>query len=265
MNRVKNALRTIRDRASRRISEHGRRVCFAHVPKCGGTSIADALSSAYSVTDRALIPETNINLVASARVAEVFSRSMMEIREEVLAYALAQESSRLAMGHVPCKPRLVRAFSQEWRFVTVLRDPTTRFVSEYVYNTLKPVDWEKNNLGPLEYLQSEKARSAATWFLQYFSSFSPNSDADPIGYVEEAVENLRQFSVVGFLEDLDAFKRDFKSRVGIDLRIPMRNKTPSLTKKSAIIHDPAFMAEVRRLCEADTIVYRRARELVLGK
>lgn len=264
MKAITMSFRELKKRASQRISDDGRRVCFAHVPKCGGTSIAQALRTSYSFAERVFIPETGINLRASERVAELFSRPMMDVREEILAYTLAQKNSRLAMGHVPCRPGLVNAFSHDWRFVTVLRHPIERFVSEYVYNTLKAFDWAKNDLPIAEYLESEKARATATSFLRYFSDFSLSNHVVPTSYVEEAVENLEQFAVVGFLEDLEGFKRDFTSRIGRKLDIPQRNKSPSMGKKSEIIQDQEIMAQIHRLCEADMMVYHRARDIVLG-
>lgn len=263
VNAVIAGFRALRDRASKRLSDQGRRICFAHVPKCGGTSVANALRNTYGLVDRTLIPETHIYLRASEQAAALFDRPMMELREEILAYSLAQQATRLVMGHVPCTPALVNRFSREWRFVTLLRNPVERFISEYVYNSLKESNWARTDMKPEEYLRSEKALASATSFLRYFSEFTLASSDAERDFVDDAVVNLQRFAVVGVLEELPAFARDFRGCFGITLKIPKRNMSPSARLKSDMHQSASLMDEVHRLCESDLLVYERMRDIIL--
>ena len=244
----------------RRRAEHTlHRVCYPHVPKCAGMSVARGISrQAFSMLERRLFPTFSVDPRASFRAAEATSGRMMEVREEILAYALALGQCRFVTGHVPCRPGLVEEFRGEWHFVTVLRDPVERWISEYVYNTEKNSDWARNDLFLEDYLGSHRARVTTTSFLRYFSNIPDDLPDDPGAFVEQAVENLSRFAVVGCVEDMNGFKRAFRDRFGVTLSIPRRNVTPDRSMKDRIRENGAVMERIRELCAGDSEIYRRA-------
>jgi hypothetical protein len=246
---------TVRRKAERTLH----RICYPHVPKCAGMSVARGISrQAFSMLERRLFPTFSVDPRASLRAAEATSGRMMEVREEILAYGLASGRFRFVTGHVPCRPGLVEAFQGEWHFVTVLRDPVERWVSEYVYNTEKGSDWARNHLSIEDYLGSPEARVTATSFLRYFSDIPEDLPEDPGAFVDQAVENLSRFAVVGCVEDMDGFNRAFRNRFGAILSIPRRNVTPDRSMKDRIRGDAASMDRIRQLCAGDSEIYRRA-------
>ena len=248
---LKRSLRT-------RIERGMPRVCYSHVPKCGGMSIGSSIAAQhFRWHERRALPSFSVDLRASAKAARATGRSMMSVREEVLAYALAQNRYRFVTGHVMCRPRLVDEFQDTWHFVTVLRDPVERWVSEYVYNTRKESSWARNDLPVEAYLETPKARVTATSYLRYFSSIPEDFQGDPDPYVDEAVENLSRFAVVGVLEDLDEFVRRYESRFSRPLAIPRINRSPADELKKRLSSDERVMAQVRRMCEPDSLVYAR--------
>jgi len=243
-----------------RLRSEGRlqRICYPHVPKCAGMAVARSIEAqAFTRLERRLFPTFSLDIRASLRAAEATSGAMMEIREEVLAYALAQGRNRFATGHVTSRPRLVDEFSDQWHFVTVLRDPVERWISEFVYNTGKSSEWARNERPIDEYLGSRRARVTATSFLRYFSHIPAEFAGDPSEYIQEATANLSRFAVVGFLEDMEGFTRAFRERFGRTLTIPRRNTSPDRAMKERIRENPENMDRIRELCAADSEVYQR--------
>ena len=247
---------TVRRRAERTLV----RICYPHVPKCAGMSVARGISrQAFSLLERRLFPTFSVDPRASHRAAGATSGRMMRVREEILAYALALGRYRFVTGHVPCRPGLVEGFRCEWHFVTVLRDPVERWVSEYVYNTeKKDSEWARNDLAVEDYLRSPAARVTATSFLRYFSDIPDDLLENPGAFVDQAVENLSRFTLVGCVEDMGGFNQAFRNRFGTALSIPRRNVTPDRSLKDRIRENGAVMERVRELCAGDSEVYRRA-------
>jgi hypothetical protein len=246
--------RSVRLRAESRLT----RICYPHVPKCAGMAVVRSIEAqSFTRLERRLFPIFSVDIRASLRAAEATSSTMMAVREEVLAYALARGRYRFATGHVASRPRMVDEFQRDWNFVTVLRDPVERWISEYVYNTGKASEWARIELPIDEYLRSPTARLSATSFLRYFSHIPEDFDGDPSGYIREATENLSRFAVVGRSEDLEEFTLAFRRRFGHTLRIPRANTSPDRTMKERIRSDAGVMERIRELCAADAEVYRR--------
>ncbi len=188
------------------------KICFCHVPKCAGTALVAALRDYYSPLDRLLFPNFYMDLEASGAAAAATSEAMTQVRENVLAYALATGRYKYAGGHVPCRPRLVEMFRDRWNFITVLRDPVERWISGYVYDRYKTESWSKTEMEIEEYLRSDAGIVSGRAYLWYFSNMPDDAsvrDFEP--YVEEAVENLRNFALVGSMENMAALAAGFRS------------------------------------------------------
>lgn len=266
MNKLAKTVARLKEGVRSRLEADERRICFSHVPKCGGSSIGRSLSrQMYSFWERRALPRFSINIRASERTARALGNPMVNVREEVLAYILSNSDHRMAGGHVACRPALVKAYSKEWQFVTVLRDPVQRWLSEFVYNTLKSSDWAKNSLPIKEYVESTTGQYVGATFLRYFSSMPDTDIHNSMDYVDEAEENLASFAVVGILEDLDRFSHDIHLRFGKRIRIPVSNQSPSNAMKSELLKDDALMNRIRELCEADSLLYQRIRERVMSR
>ncbi len=224
-------------------------------------SVARAIrQQAYGRLSRRLFPPFSVDPRASHQAALATGRPMMELREEVLAHALALGHHGFATGHVPCRPGLVDAFQHRWAFVTVLRDPVERWISEFVYNSEKDSDWATNDLSLEAYLDSPAARVTGTSFLRYFSRAPQDLEGDLGPYVTEAVQNLERFAVVGSVEDMASFVDAFQARFGVRLRVPRRNRSPDRDQKARIRENPDTIRRIRMLCSEDLQVYEAVRQ-----
>ena len=256
--KLKEKVKAIREK----MWEDTRKICFSHVPKCAGTSVGAAIDKQYyKFYQRILFPNFGIKLEASGRVAKLTSRPMKDVREELLGYALSLTTYKMAGSHVPCRPKLVEEFRGTWNFITVLRNPVDRWISEYLYNTYKPHSWAKNYLPLDDYVTSKAGVKAGRSYLLYFSNIPDDYQGNLDPYIDEAVDNLNRFAIVGIAEDLETFIAKFENVFGKKLKIAQKNIGPKNNMKNQITENKALMKKIEKLCEADTIIYQR----VMGK
>lgn len=241
------------------------KICYSHVPKCAGVSVRRAIrKQCFKLHERLLIDSFGVNLEASGRVSKITCRPMRDIREELLAYALSLPKYKFASGHIACRPRLVEEFHKTWNFVTVLRNPVDRWISEYIYNTYKTSSWAKNTLPIEEYVESEKGRASGMSYLLYFSNIPEEFVGNMQPYINEALDNLSRFPVVGIYEDMENFVGQFELAFGKRLRIQQINVSPKSELKQRITEDKVLMDKIEELCEADRHVYQRIVEQAHG-
>ena len=230
------------------------RIFFCHVPKCAGVAITAQIWQ--SVFDGHNVSTFNVDLNGSLRASKLFSMDRMKVRELILAYNLAIPQNHFGTGHVSCRPDLVENFMDEWNFITILRNPVDRWISEYVYNTYKKSDWAKNTLSIEEYVESERGRITAISFVRYFSSMPENYAENLDEFVDEAIMNLGRFSVLGTVENLDRWCEKFRERYKKTISIPPKNISPNVEVAAKIRSNPSLMKKIQRLCEPDTRIYQ---------
>lgn len=233
----------------------GERICFIHVPKCGGTSFGQALANEYGLLGRLGERMVTIEPVASKRAAKVAGVPLTRYREELLLYHMAHPRTRYLAGHVEYSPRGHDAFG-EWRFITLLRDPVAKWFSQYFYNRYKAVDHSRVELELEPFLATEAARDYGSDFVRFFArdkEADPSSDAA----VRDAVAQLERFDVVGVLEELPSFLEAFRERFGVRLRMPHENSNPVADPHRRVPDE--LRREVERLCAPNRAVYERVR------
>lgn len=234
------------------------RIYFCHVPKCAGVSLSDAIFEAiYPSIFKATRFAGYIDLKASRQCETLLGTDMMTAREIQLTTQLSNPHQRFTTGHCIARPEVVSHFCNDWHFLTILRQPTERFISEYVYNRFKQSDWQKSELAIEQYLESDRAYSSATTYARYFSGFSRSNEI--FDHAEEtvrrAVANLRHFSVCGTLEHIDAWQTAFKQRFSTRIRVKSKNMTPDREASLAIINNPGVMTRITELSRVDQAIY----------
>ena len=193
----------------------------------------------------------------------------MATREAILAYHLAQQHYVFGSGHVCCRPGLVAAFRQQWDFITLLRNPLDRWVSQFTYDTYKAgTDWARNTLPLGDYIHSPKAKITALYLLRFFSDGSVDPvSAEPVAdqamnraidhVIDQAVDNILSFRLVGTLERIDDWCAGFREIYGVELTIPAENTSPNAAVKDKLRSDPELMERVQDLCAPDIVIYDR--------
>jgi hypothetical protein len=208
------------------------RFVFHHVPKCGGTSVGRALRKRYLPSQATVLPEQ------SFRAFEAFTGrgdreqmlvDVLDLREQMLLY-LMYGDTRCVSAHVRFSQAAYDNFSNSYKFITILREPVSRFLSHY--------NWSRNKPGAHGEITDDLRTEVA---------------------VDRAVANLGRFDVVGRLDDLDAFTGAVRQRLGFRIRIGHENKNRAAgggIKAQDLSADQ--MQIVREHCAPDIAIWQRA-------
>jgi|TARA_R110002012_G_scaffold17251_2_gene65518 hypothetical protein len=240
------------------------KVFFCHIPKCAGVSLSNAIhASLYPTIFKATRLSSHIDLAGSKVCSELLKIDMSIARETQLAFNLSDKYKQFTTGHCRARPELVDKFKDNWNFITILRDPNKRFVSEFVYNKFKDSNWAKHDEEIDVYLNSAFARHSATTYARYFSKFT---DADEIlanenEAIESAINNLKKFSVTGTLENLNVWQHKFNDHFNTKIKIDNKNSSPNKSLSSDLYQNAEMMERIRVLSKIDEAIYQAISKL----
>ena len=244
------------------------KIFFCHVPKCAGVSLSNAI---YQAVYPSLLKATrftgHIDLKASRVCEELLGVDMMTARETQLTFQLSSKHQVFTTGHCVARPELVGNFYKDWHFLTILRKPVDRFISEYVYNRFKQSEWQKHEADIEEYLESDKALNSAVTYARYFSGYRDAREilANADDVVAKSVANLRHFSVFGTLEQMDRWQDDFNQRFKTRINISSKNTSPNRGASSAITSSESLMQQIAELNRIDQAIYDEVVNMVSSR
>jgi hypothetical protein len=237
------------------------RIAFIHVPKCAGSSVQQSLCDAvYPAPLWATRFYRKIDLQACHSAANLLGVDVRTCSQAALLQALSDPFAHFVTGHVIAQPEVVEQFS-EWKFVTVLREPTARFISAYVFHRYKPLLRANIGCDFADFLGTDRARFAGTIATQYFSGMSGSElEAHPEAAVAAALDNLERFFSVGFVEDLESWARSIGRALGRKVRIDRMNPSPNPEAWAQLERSPEFRDRVEALCAIDRQLYEAAQK-----
>ena len=204
--------------------------CFYHIPKSGGTSLSEALHAVVPVNRHIGEVPANTTRRAAAiihsgaddevafyddgdRAEEVFA-----LREAMLLAYMAN-SSALVHGHVVFSHRADAHFGGGYKYVTMLRDPAARVISNY--RAAKNAGYVSEEFGA--YLTSPIGRAHARHNLRYFSGRPLVRDEEVSTALNDAKAVIDKFAVIGFVDAMDDFVDRFEAAFGVRLSIGRYN------------------------------------------
>ena len=234
-----------------------KKIFFLHHPKCGGTSIDHAIQNSFGVSEF-LLKRNSYHLDPRASLPGWSSR---DYREKILLDSMSNGKNKYISGHFPYSQKAFREFGQEWNFITVLRNPVSRWFSLYFFGKYKGSDHAKINMEIESYLESEQAITTGCSYVRVFTdkeNFASISSLDQATLnkaTDQAIKNLNDFALVGVLEELDMFVRDFEKVFSTELFIPNFNRNPaSKSNRKSQVTDEVHQ-RVIELCQPNIKVY----------
>ena len=240
------------------------RSVYLHLPKCGGTSLSEAMYATVPVNQRIGV----IDAVSTRRALaiEAFDKDdaflchedldtgqmVFDLRETMMLQHMAWDTM-LIHGHVFWSDKAERHFGDTYKYVTMMRDPVARTVSNFRMAQRTGVVAG----GMEEYLASDVAKRHARVFLRYLASRNDIPDADLPAAIELAKARVEKFALIGFLDDIDSFFSRYREIFGVSLRMSQLNSAPD--RKPDI--PQAEMEALRTLCAPDLEIFEHARSL----
>ncbi|MDP5307515.1 sulfotransferase family 2 domain-containing protein [Paracoccus spongiarum] len=239
---------------------------FLHVPKCGGTSVSEALYATVPLHRKiGILDSPSIRRALAIQQAGRDDLSFHDegphadeitrFREALVLMHMAHQAT-LIHGHFLFSEAAWRHFGGRYRYVTILRDPVARTVSNF------RMDQRTGTFtGDFDaFLDSAEGRRKALHKLRYFSGMATVAPEDEAGALALARRNIERFSLIGFLDDLPGFADGFAALFGPRPRIAHYNKADEA---------PFAMTDAQRdrleaLCAPDIALYHHARQVAPG-
>jgi hypothetical protein len=239
----------------------GPRVVFHHVPKCGGTSIAQALRLRYAVSFAGFpTPPIYRAVMATEPAADEASRARLvdEFQERLLLYYLYSDIRCIA-GHVRFSQVAHNLFSKSYKFVTTLREPVSMMISHYFFLPRRSAEIFTSVDDIDAYLESEEARHFGAVYPYYFNGGSAHDEPWSDAAMCKAKKNLRLLDVVGFVDDIPRFQRQLRDHVGLRLRIGHANRSVASREDRKSVITPTVRRRIEELSAPNIEIYEFAK------
>jgi len=167
---------------------------------------------------------------------------------------------RCIVGHFRFSEAALSEFGDRYTFITVLREPLSRYLSHYYYG-VRTHHYSAVNVTLEQYLDTPEGQRAGCIYSEFFSGLPIESDFGCAESVTLAKENLKRLSLVGFVDDMKGFARGVSRLLGVRIRVPWENRASVSTddRRSEIV--PETMKLIEDRCRPDIEVYDFARSL----
>jgi len=234
-----------------------RHVVFHHVPKCAGTSVGRALRQRYILSQDTVLPEESFRAFATftgRSDREAMLVDVLDLREQMFLYLLHRDVRCVSL-HVRFSEAAFSAFSPRYAFITILREPVSRFISHYFWSHGKPQAHARIEEDFAGFLESPRARQLGATYAEYFSGLPKETDFASDAAVAAAIRNLGRLDVVGSLDDLGGFETRLRTVLGARIGIGHENKARQPGSLKSRIVTPELEEKARLLCAPDIAIW----------
>ncbi|MGB3511098.1 MAG: hypothetical protein WBA93_18060 [Microcoleaceae cyanobacterium] len=227
-----------------------------HIPKCGGTAIDIAIRNSYGLYEnlrgRALFTENHSALL---KASSIDNETVENYRKKLQLYYLSNGDCKYISGHFRYSEKAMQEFGKYWNFITILRHPVFHWFSVYFFNRYKTSPHFKINQDLESFIESENAARMGSSYIWRLTDHISWSEAACDTAINQAIENLDKFSLVGVLERMNIFKKDYENLFGAKLIVQMYNKNPlSKSQQKEQITDE-IKSRVEEICQPNMKMY----------
>ena len=240
----------------------GKPVVYHHVPRCGGTTIARAFRLRY------VLSQTSLNAVASVEIVKAMNphidgadiyADVREFRDYLLLYLIESNICWIS-GHFRFSELAFERYQGSYKFITVLRDPIHRFLSDY-YANLGSTSHSGTKLSLEQYIDSVPGQMRGCVYSEYFSGLPAKSDFTSSDAVKKAIVNLKKLDLIGYTDQLRLFSSRASRLLGITVRVGHENKGGKSGSRSAFDLSRDIKSKLEKTCEPDIKIYQAIRKL----
>ena len=172
-----------------------------------------------------------------------------------MPYFLAQKRAFFVTGHFGFSLTAIEEFGSQWSFVSLIRRPIDRWFSLYFYDRYKESDHFRINASLEEFADSARGWAVGHSLISFFVPEMPPEGPRSETALAAAKANVDRLTVIGILEDLDAFRRDYERAFGGALTIPHLQKSPTSLELRESMVTREIQDRVERMCAPDTKLY----------
>lgn len=225
------------------------KVLFAHVPKSGGTSLSHMLRARYPLSFFKLDE-------AASRLGQFDSSTheWMTFKSKMMRYH-AEIGTHFIQAHAPVDEDFVDEFSDEYHFITLIRNPVDRMISHYFF------DKRLSSMSPEAFLDSPRGHNEGRVLSLFFGGLNFDKPENVPAARDRAINVLEAFSCVGILEEPDHFAEDLKNAMGMKLKIPRRNVGQD---RKDNVFTGELLERVKEMCADDMRIYQHMKAKVIG-
>lgn len=244
----------------------GNNAVFHHVPKCGGTSLVTAVRTRYLLSHRHIVGDASVQ--AALAVKPDIEKDIYELNKEVRLFRrqylnyLLETGVTWVSGHMTFCAAAHERYHANYKFITVLRNPVDRYISEYIHRAHKHGDTYYNtSLSLDEYLESDIGQIQSQAICEYFSSSNKSAkDTHDTDY-ENAKNNLAKFDVIGFVDEMDKFNRQLNAALDINVNVGHQNKSVKSSRETTQIVSDEHRKKIEKICEREVELFQFAKSL----
>lgn len=233
------------------------RLIFPHVPKCGGTSVIQALKKGAKEAGK-LLDIDHLNASICDRLAQGNVVDWLNISLDVFSYKCLLSKSNLIVGHAPLPKSTREDINSTTKVVTLLREPVDRWISNYVYDRYKISGTGSHDLRIEDYIESEKGKINGQYYAHFFASKNHQS---PDRLIKEAISNLSSFDLVGFTSEMNSFFVELENLIDFPVELEKINTSPKPEASEFIRSNQSLMKKINSICEIDIQIYQQCQEV----
>ena len=181
----------------------------------------------------------------------------VRIPEYLLLYFMGQDKVKFITGHVPFSGIAYRQYHHQFSFITILRDPVSRWLSEYTFNKFKKSMHRKEtaNVDIEEYINLEVGEEQGRQYVLFLGGRLNSKEYSSKTALARAIDNLRKFSVIGCVEDMQDFIDRYYEHFGMKLNIEYKNTNPRPKKWEEQNITDDIRNKIENICERDCEIY----------